>query len=279
MPTSTIIFASQENRRQRLAQRISDLGLFGQLYFCTNPEELNRMVKNTSADLICCELEPAVTELPHWADLVRKGFCRVLCFTNAKSTIHLRLPVGSSYVDDNINSNTLTEIVLSLLASPLQTPPPAGSGINEQLAVEHQVYSRFYFDTFLGKELARSKLTGRPVSLVLLEPNLAQRPRKDEQLLEPFLVRVTRAIKSQIRSSDLLCRYQRQRLAILLPETPGERCAELLERILASLRANFPEQRIPWTTAIVTPTPSDPENCHSLMQQAITQLEQSQPRY
>lgn len=279
MPTSTIIFASQESRRQRLAQRISDLQLFDQLYFCTTPEQLNRLVKNTSADLICCELETTTAELPHWADLVRKGFCRVLCFTTENSAIRLRLPVGSSYVDDKVNNNTLTEIVQSLLASPLQSPPPAGSGINEQVAAEHLVYSRFYFDNFLGKELSRSKLTGRPVSLLLLEPQLAQRQRKDEQLLEPFLVRVTRTIKNQIRSSDLLCRYQRQRLAILLPETPSERSAELLERILASLRASFPEQRIPWTTAIVTPTPSDPENSHSLMQQAITQLERSQPKY
>ncbi|MBW6508141.1 MAG: diguanylate cyclase [Desulfuromonadales bacterium] len=279
MPTSTIIFASQENCRQRLAQRISDLQLFDQLYFCTTPKELNRLVKNTSADLICCELETTGAELPHWADLVRKGFCRVLCFTTDKSIIRLRLPVGSSYVDDKANKNTLTEVVQSLLASPLLSPPPVISGINEQIAAEHKVYSRFYFDTFLGKELSRSRLTGRPVSLLLLEPQLAQRQRNDEQLLEPFLVRVTRVIKSQIRSSDLLCRYQRQRFAILLPETPRERSGELLERILASLRASFPEQRIPWTTAIVNPTPSDPENSHSMMQHAITQLERSQPRH
>jgi len=279
MPISSIIFASKESRRQRLAQRVSNLELFDQLYFCATPEELNRLVKNTSADLICCELESPASELPPWADLVRKGFCRVLCFTADKSTIRLRLPAGSSYVDEKISTATLTEVVQALLAAPLQSPPPAGSGINEQVAAEHQVYSRFYFDNFLGKELSRSKLTGRPVSLLLLEPQLTQHHQQDEQLLEPFLVRVTRAIKTQIRSSDLLCRYQRQRLAILLPETPCGPAAELLERILTNLRDSFPEQRIPWTTAIVSPEAAEPENIHSLIQQAITQLERSQPRY
>lgn len=279
MSTSTIIFASKENRRQRLAQRISDLDLFDQLYFCATPEELNRLVKNTSADLICCELEPPATKLPPWADLVRNGFCRVLCFTADKSTIHLRLPAGSSYVDEKISTATLTGVVQTLLSAPLQSPPPAGSGINQHVEAEHQVYSRFYFDNFLDKELSRSKLTGRPVSLILLEPQLTQHHQQDEQLLEPFLVRVTRAIKTQIRASDLLCRYQRQRLAILLPETPCGPAAELLERILANLRDSFPEQRIPWTTAVVSPEATEPENIHSLIQQAITQLERSQPRY
>ncbi|HMB15160.1 MAG TPA: diguanylate cyclase [Pelovirga sp.] len=278
MPTSAIIFALEENRRQRLAQRISDLQLFDQLYFSTTAQELNRLVKNTSADLICCELESPADTLPPWAELIRKGFCRVLCFTDQQSHIRLRLPTGSSYVNSQIDNASLKEVVRAQLEAPLQSPPPATTGINEQVAAEHKVYSRFYFDTFLGKELSRSKLTGRPVSLLLLEPQLTQRHQKDQQLLEPFLVRVTRAIKNQIRSSDLLCRYQRQRLAILLPETPSERATELLERILIGLRDSFPEQRIPWTTAIVSPAPIDPENTHSLMQQAITQLERSQPR-
>jgi GGDEF domain-containing protein len=278
MPKSAIIFASPENRRQYLAQRISDLRLFDQLYFCATAEELNRLVKNTSAELICCELT-TTTKLPPWAELVRKRFCRVLCFTTDKSAIHLRLPVGSSYVDDKTTTASLTEVVQSLLTFPLQSPPPAGSAINKEIAAEHQIYSPFYFDTFLAKELSRSSLTGRPVSLLLLEPQLTKHQQQDEQLLEPFLVRVTRAIKNQIRSSDLLCRYQRQRLAILLPETSCTRGTELLERILASLRDSFPEQRIPWTTAVVSPEPAEPNNTHSLMQQAITQLERSQPRY
>jgi GGDEF domain-containing protein len=278
MPTSAIIFALEENRRQRLAQRISDLQLFDQLYFSATAEELNRLVKNTSADLICCELDAPVDRLPPWADLIRKGFCRVLCFTDKQSPIRLRLPTGSGYVDNQIDASSLKEVVLSQLEAPLKSPPPPATGINEQVVAEQKVYSRFYFDTFLGKELSRSKLTGRPVSLLLLEPQLTQHHQKDQQLLEPFLVRVTRAIKNQIRSSDLLCRYQRQRLAILLPETPSERATELLERILVGLRSSFPEQCIPWTTAIVCPTSSDPENPHSLMQQAVTQLERSQPR-
>ncbi len=279
MPTSAIIFALEEHRRQRLAQRISDLQLFDQLYFSGTAEELKRLVKNTSADLICCELDVPADTLPPWADLIRKGFCRVLCFTDKESQIHLRLPAGSDYVDSQIDSSSLKEVIQSQLDTPLESPPPPATGINEQVAAEHKVYSRFYFDTFLGKELSRSQLTGRPVSLLLLEPQLTRHYQKDQQLLEPFLVRVTRAIKNQIRSSDLLCRYQRQRLAILLPETPSERAAELLERILIGLRNSFPEQRILWTTAIVCPLSTDPENPHSLMQQAITQLERSQPRF
>ncbi|MBD1400811.1 diguanylate cyclase domain-containing protein [Pelovirga terrestris] len=279
MPTSAIIFAVEENRRQLLAQRINDLQLFDQLYFSGTAEELKRLVKNTAADLICCELDVSEDTLPPWADLVRKGFCRVLCFTDKQSRIRLRLPTGSGYVDSQIDPSSLKEVIRSQLDAPLESPPPPATGINEQVAAEQKVYSRFYFDTFLGKELSRSQLTGRPVSLLLLEPQLTQRHQKDQQLLEPFLVRVTLAIKNQIRSSDLLCRYQRQRLAILLPETPSERAADLLERILIGLRNSFPEQRIPWTSVIVCPTPTDPENPYSLMQQAITQLERSQPRF
>ena len=279
MSRSTIIFGSDETRRQQLAQRISALNIFERLYFCSTMEELTKLVKNTSSDLICCELELPAQQLPPWADLVRNGLCRLLCLTSEKSEVRLRLPAGSCYLESNADSDNLARVIESLLKSPLQSPPPAGSGVNQQVEAERKIYSRFYFDLFLDKELSRSSLTGRPVSLLLIEPQLTHRHGMDEEFLEPFLVRVSRAIKSRIRSSDLLCRYQRQRLAILLPETPCDRAAELLDRIIASLRDTFPEQRIPWTWAIVSPTANEPTNANSFMQLAITRLERSEPRY
>ncbi len=279
MSRSTIIFGSDETRRQQLAQRISVLNIFERLYFCSTVEELTKLVKTTSADLVCCELESPAKELPPWAGLVRSGSCRLLCLTSEKSAVRLRLPAGSCYLEKDTDSDNLADVIESLLQCPLQSAPPAGSGLNHQVETEHKIYSRFYFDIFLDKELSRSSLTGRPVSLLLIEPQLTRRHGIDEELLEPFLVRVSRAIKSQIRSSDLLCRYQRQRLAILLPETPSDRAAELLDRVIASLRDTFPEQRIPWTWAIVAPTVKEPTNANSFMQLAITRLERSEPRY
>ena len=279
MSRSTIIFGSDETRRQQLAQRISVLDIFERIYFCSTTKELKRLVTHTSSDLICCELDSPAKQLPPWADLVRNGLCRVLCFTNEMSEVQLRLPTGSCYLEKNTDSNSLADVIESLLKCPLQSPPPAGSGVNHQVVAEHKIYSRFYFDIFLDKELSRSSLTGRPVSLLLIEPQLTHRHGIDEELLEPFLVRVSRAIKSQIRSSDLLCRYQRQRLAILLPETPSDRASELLDRIITSLRNTFPEQRIPWTWAIVSPPANEPTNANSFMQLAITRLERSEPRY
>lgn len=278
MSRSAIIFSSNETRRQQLAQRISLLNIFERIYFCSTADELTRLVKNTSADLICCELKSA-DHIPPWADLVRSGLCRLLCFTSKQSAVRLRLPAGSCYLGEDTDSAGLADVIESLLKCPLQPPPQAGSGLNQKVESEHKIYSRFYFDIFLDKELSRSDLTGRPVSLLLLEPQLTHRYGSDKELLEPFLVRVSRAIKSQIRSSDLLCRYQRQRLAILLPETSCDSAAELFDRILESLRNTFPEQRIPWTWAIVSPTADEATNTNSFMQLAITRLERSEPRY
>lgn len=279
MSRSTIIFSSDETRRQQLGQRISALNIFERLYFCSTAEELITLVKSTATDLICCELEFSPQQLPPWADLVRGGLCRLLCFTDRKYEVCLRLPAGSCYLEHDTDASNLADVIESLLKTPLESPPPPASGVNKQVEAEQKIYSRFYFDSFLDKELSRSNLTGRPVSLLLIEPQLKHRHDMDDELLEPFLVRVSRAIKSQIRSSDLLCRYQRQRLAILLPETPSERAAELLDRIIASLRDTFPEQRIPWTSAVVAPVTNEPPNANSFMQLAVTRLERSEPRY
>lgn len=144
---------------------------------------------------------------------------------------------------------------------------------------QQKIYSRFYFDTFIDKELSRSRLTGRPISLLLIEPKfLFNQQQQSEHHLEPLLARISEIIKDEIRASDLLCRYQRQRLAILLPETAPECVQELLDRILIKLQAQFSKHAVIWFSAITSPVNDHYYNAHSLLQQAHNQLKQVQPR-
>lgn len=277
MSRAAIIFVCHENRRRQLAQRVSDLKMFDQLYFCSTLQELSTLLKSTAVELVFCEQEKPTNGHPEWADLVRKGQCRLICFTSQTSPESLRLSGGSCYLDQQIDTMTLAHAVKSVLEQSLESPPPLGTQIQDAVVTEQKIYSRFYFDTFVAKELSRSRLTGRPVSLLLIEPRINDRQQSDDQLLEPILIKVTRVIKNQIRSSDLLCRYQRQRLAILLPETGLEQAGELLERIRTNLRNSFLEERIFWITTIVSSSEADPENTHSFLQDAMTRLERSHP--
>lgn len=144
---------------------------------------------------------------------------------------------------------------------------------------QQKVYSRFYFDTFINKELSRSQLTGRPISLLLIEPKfLFNQLQQSDHHLEPLLVRISEIIKDQIRASDLLCRYQRRHLAILLPETAPEYAQELLDRILTKLQAQFSEHAVIWLSAITSPADDHLNNAHSLLQQAHNQLKQAPSR-
>jgi hypothetical protein len=283
MAKSAVIFVIKESRRHALARRISDLQIFDQLHFCASTRELRILLKSAPVDVVFCEHDepdPPHRVLPQWADLVREGRCRLICLTGRTSRGSMRLPSGSCYVPEQIDAAALSHVVESVLQQSLDSPPPAGSRFAEYISEDQEkIYSRFYFDTFVEKELSRSRLTGRPVTLLLLEPQLSGTLLRDEQLLEPLLVRITRLLKSRIRSSDLICRYQRLRLGILLPETAPQQAAKLLERIMASLRDSFPELAIPWRTAIVAPCATRSETPHSLLQQALVLLENSPPRY
>ncbi len=141
-----------------------------------------------------------------------------------------------------------------------------------------KIYSRFYFDTFINKELSRSRLTGRPVSLLLIEPKFLFNQQQGEHQLEPLLTRICETIKEEIRSSDLLCRYQRRHLAILLPETAPEAARELLDRILTKLQTQFSKHTVIWLSAIIAPADEHYNNAQSLLQQAQNQLRQTRPR-
>lgn len=143
---------------------------------------------------------------------------------------------------------------------------------------QKKIYSRFYFDNFLIKEVSRARLTGRPVSLLLIEPKFLFSPHnKEQQQLEPLLSRMAEITKDQIRSSDLLCRYQHHRMAILLPETAPEWADKLLERILTNLEASYPNHAILWYSAIISAADTDQNSAHGLLQQAHLQLKQFRP--
>ena len=143
---------------------------------------------------------------------------------------------------------------------------------------QHHIYGRFSFDSFVSRELSRSCLTGRPLSMLLIEPRFLFSPRgHDTRHLEPLMTEIARTIKGRIRSSDLLCQYQQYRLAILLPETAAPHARELLGRILELLQSRYDNHAIHWYSAVVSPTDPDHNTPHALLQLAQSQLQQFFP--
>ncbi|WP_164980665.1 sensor domain-containing diguanylate cyclase [Cronobacter condimenti] len=99
--------------------------------------------------------------------------------------------------------------------------------------------NRRKFDTTLAKELADSALSGKPVSLIMLDIDFFKRYNDSRghaagdaclRLIGNTLQMVT------LRTSDLVARYGGEEFAIVLPDTSGEEALVLATRAVSMIR-------------------------------------------
>ncbi|MEF8788431.1 MAG: sensor domain-containing diguanylate cyclase, partial [Planctomycetota bacterium] len=114
-------------------------------------------------------------------------------------------------------------------------------GIRKQALLDELtgVYNRRYFETALSREIERAKRSGQNLVLAMVDIDHFKRyndihghPQGDEVLKD-----VVELIRSNIRTSDIVCRYGGEEFAVILPDTGYEstinrqKAVEIMERV------------------------------------------------
>ena len=96
------------------------------------------------------------------------------------------------------------------------------------------VYNRGFFDESLGKHVAMSSRSGRPICMMMLDVDFFKRVNDSYGHAEGDLVLqiVAAAIVANLRVSDYVCRYGGEEFAVLLPQTVLAQATMLAERIV-----------------------------------------------
>ena len=96
-----------------------------------------------------------------------------------------------------------------------------------------QLPSRGAFDLRLNEEIARSQRTSAPFSVLIIDVDnmSAINDRIGREQADRLLSRLARVIKSNLRASDLLFRYEADEFAALLPESDAGTAGVAAERI------------------------------------------------
>jgi diguanylate cyclase (GGDEF)-like protein len=100
-----------------------------------------------------------------------------------------------------------------------------------------QVAHRVQFDDCLLQEWRRLTRSQRPLSLILYQPNGANRPSGNRPLNEHCLRRVAEVLRTTVkRPTDLVARYTQDIFAILLPNTPLAGAVTVAQQIQRQLQ-------------------------------------------
>lgn len=244
MANSAIIIAESADQRREIVRCINPLGIFDQLHFCATLQEVRFLLDQLEPRMIFCGSGSVENEAlritASLASLAKKQQCPLVFFSSVDRLELLQLgilPPGSNCLNKQIPSDELKTILQLLLnqqtdpASQDQDAPLKQRSLNRNPGL----HSRFSFNNFLNQERSRSQLTGRPFSLLLIEPQPDKSQSYHLSHWDTFLPTITMKIKTLIRDSDLLCRVERQQLALLLPETSTTNAHQVIDRIQSSL--------------------------------------------
>ena len=244
MANSAVIIAEQTDQRREIAQCISPLGFFDHLHFCASLHETRFLLEQYQPKMIFCESGSVEDESLRisaaLASLAKRHSCPLVFFSSSEPLELLQLgilPPGSHCLNKQIPNEELKTILQALLN---QQQPSTSSNQLSPLSQRHHntipgVHSRFSFNNFLHQERSRSQLTGRPFSMLLIEPQAHTDTPQQISQWENLLPAIAVKIKELIRNCDLLCNLEQQQLAILLPETSTTSAGLVVDRIQSSL--------------------------------------------
>jgi len=277
MSRSAVIVAVSAEERRTIAQLIKPTELFRQVHFCSNLQEARFLLEHSPVAILfsdaCSPGQQSLRLTAGLNKLAEEFQCQLVFFSHLDAdelTLLGVLPHASQCLGYDLSHSTIASFLKRLL-SQQQAVPARGGNTDQLIDRSSGVYNRFYFDAFLDQELSRSKLTGRPFSLLLIEP-AEQREAPRSQGWAGLLPSIAVAIKNQIRTSDLLCRIETRRLALLLPETTGSNAKRVMLRIQNKARELAREFPIDLKIGLVSPNLSQPCNRHGLLLEAEAAL-------
>ena len=180
---SAIIVAEAAEESRAIAHFLKPTELFSQIHFCGTSKEVDFLLENSNIDCIFCAVYAQQKEvLPFIARLVAitgKHQLQLVFFSHLDPVELAQLgviPAGMHSLSYQSPPSTATALLNRLLReNPAASATTPRSLIENLIDHSSGVYNRFYFDAILDQELSRSKLTGRPFSLLLIEHRLTRK--------------------------------------------------------------------------------------------------------
>jgi diguanylate cyclase (GGDEF)-like protein len=114
----------------------------------------------------------------------------------------------------------------------------------ERLAITDALtglYNRRFFQSRLAGEVGRARRYGRVLSLVMLDlDNFKEiNDQHGHQFGDHVLAEVGKILTTNVRASDIVCRYGGEEFAVLLPETGPEQAGLTAEKLRTRLKEHF----------------------------------------
>jgi diguanylate cyclase (GGDEF)-like protein len=109
-----------------------------------------------------------------------------------------------------------------------------------------QLRNHRYFQVRLREELARSKRYGRPTALVLLDLDNFKRVNDGfgHAVGDQVLRDVSELLTENARTTDVVCRYGGEELAVILPETALSEATQVAERLREAVERRHDERGV-----------------------------------
>lgn len=274
---NAIIIADRAEERRNIAQLLKPSDLFSQIYFCSNEQEMSFLLQKSSINLICCDVSPrgktTQNVTAQLLELAKQNRLQLLFFSHYEpfDLVQLGVIPADCHCLSYEASPTTTLALLNHLLAEFDTTAAETSASSEELSHNgSDIHNKFYFDAILDQELSRSKLTGRPFSLLLIEPQTTEQQlsRRAAEAWNSLLPSLATTIKSQIRTSDLLCRLEHKRLALLLPETTSNNAERVRSRIQGKLQELEVELPLAFKFGLASPSQSNSFNRYDLLREA-----------
>lgn len=101
-----------------------------------------------------------------------------------------------------------------------------------------------HFVSALDVEIERSRRTGNPVALMILDIDNFKNANDHHghEFGNCVLAQLADLLRESLRKPDIPCRYGGEEFAVILPDTPLPQALQLAER----LRSNIADMRVPW---------------------------------
>ncbi len=283
MKNSVAIVAEAAEERRTIAQLIKPTNQFEQVYFCCRQKEISFLLSNTRIDMILCDVRLTDKATVRFAAELSKQAQEhgtPLIFFSALEPDELPLlgivPGQSNCLSYHSAASLIADLVRRLLTA-------GGKAVNSNQTIAAEgnlidsgsgLYNRFYFDAILEQEMSRSKLSGRPFSLLLIDIERPTVTLADVAIMAwtAQLPSMAMAIKSQIRTSDMLCRIEKKRLALLLPETSNLHAERVMGRIRNKVAGMSEETPFELKYGLASPGDSGHFSRHGLLRKAEAAL-------
>jgi diguanylate cyclase (GGDEF)-like protein len=141
------------------------------------------------------------------------------------------------------------------------------------------LYNRRYLNEFLPRELARSGRSSQPVSVMLIDLDHFKRVNDSSghDAGDIVLGAIGNLLRSNVRGSDIACRYGGEEFALILPETgaePATRRAEDIRLAISALDLSYAGKSLGRITASfgIAVFPEDAQNTDELLRVADVAL-------